>query len=229
MEETEAQIQAGSQGEGAVLVFQPIEVKLDLGVGKSPHGPMTDMALAYSLKLPPREHLALSTGEDVREMPLTLRITTGRALRDPDCTGAAYYSQSWEAEGFSDPARIHFDVDIPGDRFRLLLALARAARHPRRISLQILGMKYGAASDGSLREWDTADPGKQKLLISYIDISFSLTAAEAQASEPAMDRERTSREMLGVLQRQAKDIRVALAAIVGILIAILVLLFWRML
>jgi hypothetical protein len=228
VEGTDSQVQERLDGQGAVLAFEPSDAKLDVGVGKSAHGPMTDMALVYSLKLASREELALSTGETAREMPLTLRVTTARELKDPDCAGAAYYSERWEAEGFSDPARIHFDVDVPSERFGLLLALARAGRHPRRISLQVLGMKYAPFSDGSVKEWDTAEKSKQKLLISYIDFSFALTTAEERAKESALAMD-VRREMIGVLQAQRKDMRAALAWMVGILLAALALLLWRML
>ncbi len=223
VEGTESRVEEGLEGQGVVIGFEPIDVKLDLGVGKSPHGPMTDIALVYSLRLPLREELVLSTGENVREMRIALRITTARQLNDPDCTGAAYYSASWEAEGFFDPAGIHFDADVPPERFSLLLALARAGKHPRRISLQVLGMKYAPLSDGSVKEWDTADKSKQKLLISYIDFSFSLTA-----STLAMEG-LVSREMIGVLQAQRKEIRAALAWMLGVLITALVLWLWRIL
>ena len=174
------------------ITFEATGVKLYFGVGESMYG-SNGPRLIYSLKLPIGERLHLSSGEDTREMPITLALTR-EASSSPQAIGALYYMERYDDDVHPHAAHLLAEIALPDQNFDDLLALARLGRFPSKLNMDVQGLTYGWAPDGSDAEWNVADKSKHKVIVTHID--FSLPLGGAAIDEAAEESGKTIEQPL---------------------------------
>lgn len=133
--------------------------------------------LSLRVKLPWRERLELGTGEKLDEMKMHLIFseTTPEHVawaeertkdvpdlfrrlgtaREEKVVGLMSYHPEWvdKAGLDSSPASISFEVYAPAGVMASLTAFALQGRFPRHLRVDVAGLEYGYAPDGSEKKW----------------------------------------------------------------------------
>jgi hypothetical protein len=212
----------------AGITFEAIGVKIYFGAGESRYG-SNAARLIYSLKLPIGEGLKLSSGEDTRKMPITLALTRD-AAPSQEAIGGLYYMEKYDDDIHAHPAHLLTEIALPEPQFDELFGLAKLGRFPSKLNMEVAGLKYGWAPDGSDKEWDVQKKSNHKLAISHID--FSLPLGGAAINEAAEESGKTieqpfTRAMAEGLQVQLNSIAASLKWIGFFVFATFLLLIWQ--
>lgn len=129
--------------------------------------------LSGVVKLPRRERLELGTGEKVSELQMVLAFLETDAERlewvtnrtkdvestfERDnkavCGSVTYHKARGDPDGFDgQPASLLFNVFAPPDVMASLIRFAEGGRFPKIVTLEVHGMEYGYAPDGSMKRW----------------------------------------------------------------------------
>ncbi|WP_168074249.1 hypothetical protein [Caulobacter sp. SSI4214] len=169
-------------------------------------------ALVFSVKPAFPDQLELGTGEEIGklgpsgefDMRLTFRNTepelvewatertkgvkdTFRSDEDIVCGTMSYHAEWSSKDGLeSTPASIVFDLYTPSEVMASLVRFAESGRFVKQISIEVRGLEYGWAPDGSVKKW--ADNTDQKML-PVVNVSYELPLLEIP--EPDYDDDET--------------------------------------
>lgn len=196
----------------AGITLDVVSAKLTSGFG-SEHGIDRDGAwiIATGVKLAWRERLELGTGEKPSEMNwrLSFRETNddliewakertkgieGHLGEDKEgLTGILQYNPAWvDRDGFGGTdASLSFDIFTPAHVLALLLRFAEQGRYPTEINVEVRGLDYGHAPDGSEKKW--LNNAEQKML-PIISVSYELPLLEVPEPDYADDETKAKRE-----------------------------------
>lgn len=194
-------------------------------------------AITFAVKLPWRERLELGTGEKPDELDMRLTFhgvdselvewatertkdieDTFKSDRDKLC-GTVSYHKAWEdPDGLhGSPASILFDIYTPPDVMASMVRFAENGRFVKSVTVELRGMKYGYAPDGSEKRWpDNADDK----MLPIVNVSYDLPLLEQPEEEPEPGEPTTpvGADLAPVLKETLKWLKGAvwlLAAIAG--------------
>jgi len=172
--------------------------------------------LTCDVKLVWPERLELGTGEDIGkpgkldkvEMHLTFRDTKPELVEwatertkevedtfksdDDIVCGTVSYHPEWNSrDGLEQtPASILFDLYTPPDVMASLVRFAENGRFVKRLDVQVRGMDYGWAPDGSVKKW--ANNSEHKML-PVVDVSYELPLLEEAEPDYGDDETKAQR------------------------------------
>lgn len=120
----------------------------------------------------------LETGDDRLDSPYYRKTASPLEKHQPreadkerrKTIGCMYYVPAFRDEFASLPASYDLRVLVPKGKFDELLAAARLGRLPSAISIEVEGMDYGGAPDGSHKKWNN----KAFPQLDIVSFSFSL-------------------------------------------------------
>lgn len=158
-------------------------------------------AVTFAVKLPWPERLELGTGEkpDELDMYLTFRAVDAELVKwATECTknvedifksdddklcGTVSYHKAWEdSDGLhGGAARILFDIYAPPDVMASMVRFAENGRFVRTVTVELRGMKYGYAPDGSEKRWPENAVDK---MLPIVNVSYDLPLLEQPEHEP---------------------------------------------
>jgi hypothetical protein len=207
----------------------------DAGMGR--HG---KWVLTGTVKLPRRERLELGTGEKASElqMHLTFRDTDAKLVEwatertkdvedtfksdDDAVCGTVTYHEAWEDRHGLDggPASIIFYVFTPEDVMASLIRFAESGRFLKRVTVDVRGMEYGYAPDGSEKKWLNNADNK---MLPIVAVSYELPLHDEPEDErsPGEPTTPVGADLAPILHETLKWLKGAvwlLAAIAGALV-----------
>jgi hypothetical protein len=176
-------------------------------------------ALSGKVKLMFHERLELGTGEEIGklgpggefDMHLTFRDTkpelvewvTGRTAavedtfkddRDIVCGAVSYHAEWNSKDGLErNPASILIDLFTPPEVMASLVRFAENGRFVKRVTVEVRGMDYGWAPDGSIKKWP--NNAEQKML-PVVNVSYELPLLEEPEPDYADDETKVKRASL---------------------------------
>lgn len=173
-------------------------------------------SLTFKVELSGHESIELGTGEELGirakargkpariEMHLTFRETEPELVewatertKDVEDTfkqeadvvwGTVSYHAEWNSRDGLDghPASILFDIYTPPDVMASMLRFAENGRFVKSVTVEMRGMEYGWAPDGSIKKW--ADNADNKIL-PIVNVNYELPLLEEP--EPDYDDDET--------------------------------------
>lgn len=229
----------------ANITLEVQSAKLTSMFGSGPGGASHDgkWTITSVVKLNWPERLELGTGEDIGrlgkpaeiEMHLTFRATKPELVEwatertkgvddtfksdDDSVCGTASYHAEWNSRDGLDqsPASILFDIYTPSDVMASLVRFAENGRFVKQVTVEVRGMDYGYAPDGSEKRWpDNAD----NKMLPIVNVSYDLPLLERPEDEPEPGEPTTpvGADLAPVLKETLKWLKGAvwlLAAIAG--------------
>lgn len=187
------------------LDIQSARLRSTFGTG---YGVASDgkWSLTFEVKLAGHDRLELGTGEKSDEiaMHLTFRETKPQLVdrateRTKDVTDAfshegdivcgtvSYHPERNSKHGLDGhPASILFDIYTPPDVMASMLCFAENGRFVKSVTVDVRGMEYGWAPDGSMKKW--ADNADNKFL-PIVNVDYLLPLLEEP--EPDYDDDET--------------------------------------
>lgn len=212
--------------------------KFGSGYGVSDDG---KWSITFDVRLPWPERLELGTGEEPGEldMRLTFQVVDAELVewatgltkdiedtlkssdRDKLC-GTVSYQKAWEERGgiYRRPAIILFHIHTPPDVMASMVRFAENGRFVKTVTVDVRGMTYGYAPDGSEKRWpDNAD----RNMLPIVNVSYALTLLEQPDEKPDPGEPNTpvGADLVPVLKETLKWLKGAvwlLAAIAGALV-----------
>lgn len=232
----------------ANITLEVQSAKLTSTFGSGPGGASHEgkWTITSDVKLHWPERLELGTGEDIGrpgrpaeiEMHLTFRATkpelvewatertkgvddTFKSDEDIVCGTASYHAEWSSRDGLDHtPASILFDIYTPPDVMASLVRFAENGRFVKQVTVEVRGMDYGYAPDGSEKRWpDNAD----NKMLPIVNVSYDLPLLERPEDEPEPGEPTTpvGADLVPVLKETLKWLKGAvwlLAAIAGALV-----------
>jgi len=104
----------------------------------------------------------LSNGHELADLPGSLLLRGGEAeARDDKAIGALQFleAQDGSADGAVAPAPDTYAIEIvmPEDRLLSLIDMVQRGQGPTGVSVSVPDLKYGAAADGSGKQWELSE------------------------------------------------------------------------
>lgn len=163
-----------------------------------------------AVKMPWREALELGTGEKAEQidMRLTFRETEDElvkwateqtknvkgdiATKTGVVTGTVGYHPEWSSsDGIGGgPATILFDVYAAPAVMASLIRFAENGRFIKQATIEVRGMEYGYAPDGSQKKWLN---NSEQNMLPIINVTYELPLLEEPESDYSDDEERAKR------------------------------------
>lgn len=169
-------------------------------------------SLTFKVKLAGRESLELGTGEELGrfgkaneiDMHLTFRETKPELVEwatertkdvkdtfshegDIVCGTVSYHAE-WQSKDGLDghPASILFDIYTPPDVLASMVRFAENGRFVKSVTVEMRGMEYGWAPDGSVKKWPHNADNK---FLPIVNVNYELPLLEEP--EPDYDDDET--------------------------------------
>ncbi len=192
-------------------------------------------AITFAVKLWWRERLELGTGEkpDELDMHLTFRAVdsglvgwatertknvedTFKSDSDKLCGTVSYHKAREDPDGLRGrPASILFDIYTPPDAMASMVRFAENGRFVKSVTVELRGMEYGYAPDGSEKRWpDNAD----NKMLPIVNVSYELPLLEQPEDYPEPGEPTTSvgADLAPVLKESLKWLKGAVALLATI-------------
>jgi hypothetical protein len=112
---------------------------------------------SYRVRLARGESIELTTGEKFAELEGLFAVyldTEPAAPIKEDAVGVIGYHEKLSSWDEVVPSSYSLQVGVSRPTFDELLFAARYGRIPERLSVDVDGMEYGSAPDGSTKKWD---------------------------------------------------------------------------
>lgn len=227
----------------ALIEFNVINCRLDLSINTQPR-------LFYSARLGPDNYIKLSTGKNLEDLKGSISVfpETGDTLpgspdekdpytesekKSPKVIGRIIYVPTYRHDGMSVPPSYEIQTIVPKISFDELLMAAHRGRLPSSIYIEVDGMEYGSAPDGSEKKWDNKT--LSRLNVTSIDFLVPLvitpqatTSQQPEAPDETFPPTRSQvNALLGRLDLLAIGIKNLFWAILAIGALILILRIFR--